>query len=109
MIVKRCGCGNRYTIQQWNSLPLLGMQKDENEVPRYQARNCLCASTIYLDIHSIHIVIEEDPMLGTVFRSRRSDGSSLFMGEYSQDQLVKRIREFYRDWDIYDLQGDLVS
>jgi hypothetical protein len=108
MIVKRCSCGKQYTLERWNALPLLGVQKDENEVPRYQARNCSCTSTIYLDIHSIHIVAEQDPLLGPVFRARRSDGSSLFMGAYSQSQLVDRIREFFREWDIYDPQGELL-
>ena len=108
MIVKRCSCGNRFTIEQWNALPLLGVQKDEDEVPRYQVRDCPCTSTIYLDIHSIHIVTEEDPLLGKVFRARRSDGSSLFMGEYTQDKLVNRLREFFAEWDIYDPEGSLV-
>jgi len=103
MIVKRCGCGRRYTLEQWNQLPFLGMQKDSEDVPRYQARNCPCTSTICLDVNSIHIVLVDE-----MFSARRSDGSTLRMVALSQDQLVKRIREFFTDWDIYDPDGGLV-
>lgn len=55
-LAKNCTvCGRNYTRWQWNLLPLLGKQKIEADeetgepAAEYEARNCSCGSTLYLD------------------------------------------------------------
>jgi hypothetical protein len=47
-IVKTCSCGRAYTAAQWKRLPLVGPYDDD--VRRYELRNCACKSTIAIDV-----------------------------------------------------------
>lgn len=48
-IVKRCGCGRTFTIDQWNALKLRGWWGDTVET--LEMRNCSgCGSTIAISV-----------------------------------------------------------
>ncbi len=47
--IKTCGCGRSYTLEQWRKLPWVGEWKDEVET--LELRNCVCKSTIAIEIN----------------------------------------------------------
>lgn len=50
---KTCGCGRAYSYGQWRALPLVGVQRDDDEdgdlVPALVLRDCSCGNTMAVD------------------------------------------------------------
>lgn len=45
-ILHTCSCGKKFTVEGWETLPLVGYQNDEElEEPTLELRNCPCGST----------------------------------------------------------------
>ena len=47
---KSCACGRSHSKSEWPRLPLVGVQRDVDDVPRLELRNCTCESTIAVEI-----------------------------------------------------------
>jgi hypothetical protein len=48
---KRCNCcGASYSRDDWASLPLIGIQRDEYGAPELELRNCACGSTLSIEV-----------------------------------------------------------
>lgn len=62
MIVKRCACGEEYTVERWLSQLKVGTLvvpawKDEPE-ERLEMRNCVCGSSITMPKEEIRMALE---------------------------------------------------
>lgn len=47
-IVRSCGCGLSFTVEEWVLLPLIGEMGDEIET--VELRNCHCGSTLAIEM-----------------------------------------------------------
>ena len=47
---KSCACGRSHTKSEWPRLALVGVQRDFDERPRLELRNCPCSSTIAVEL-----------------------------------------------------------
>lgn len=49
--IKVCGCEREYTAADWRCLPLVGRQ-DDGDGGYLELRNCVCRSTIAVEVSS---------------------------------------------------------
>ena len=48
---KACGCGARYSREEWEALRTLGVQRDRDGNPEIELRNCAaCGSTLAVPV-----------------------------------------------------------
>lgn len=62
--VKRCACGERYTLAAWRRLDRVGLMQLDADGPALELRNCRCGSTISLAVAKATVDAVLDVMLG---------------------------------------------
>ncbi len=63
-VIKRCSCGRQYTRGTWRMLQFKGVQ-DIGDGTRLEMRNCLCRSTIAIDLPpTLQVVTASDRARG---------------------------------------------
>jgi len=49
VFIAECGCGKKYSTEEWLLLPLIGVQKVPG-APSLEMRDCFCGSTISVEV-----------------------------------------------------------